>query len=196
MALKWDKQESRPSVTPRFTGHHAHKLDSQGRVSLPRAWRDQLPMQCNLVLLGGEDENLTAYLKEDFQTYFGAILDMPANPFDTELTAAISAVLSVYEEVNCDRNGRLSISQELLAHLKLNDGAKDLDKTQGETLETVYFMAGQGHFEIVSPAAKRRRLDLKSAYKTIRERLAQAAEAKKTDQPGKAAAPAVNEVRQ
>jgi MraZ protein len=101
------------SGTTFFVGEFTHALDSKGRVTIPSKWR----------ISGGENTYLalpnpsgyiTVYPPKMIERLEEKVAD--ANLSDTQAQSLLMELFSKADSFGCDKQGRINLSDKLLAH--------------------------------------------------------------------------------
>lgn len=103
-----------------FVGVHERQLDDKGRLALPSAFRDDLVDRCYLVV--GEDRCLNVYSRDSFEFTARDVAERVRRgelPMSRQRALAHSASV-----VTIDKQGRITVSDELRQYARLTLGSK------------------------------------------------------------------------
>lgn len=105
-----------------YTGFHPHSIDAQRRVAIPKEWRKDAGDDAVFYLLPGRNQTIQVLPKELFEQ---EILDKVrkvsfANADKSQALAMIGAKTS---RSSCDKQGRITMTQELMEHAGLEGEA-------------------------------------------------------------------------
>lgn len=92
-----------------LTGKYSHSLDAKNRIIIPAKIKEQLGE--TVTILRGSDKCLTLYSAEEWEKYAQKISEMPK----TEVRALTRYIYSNSMEVQPDSQGRVMLTQEMLA---------------------------------------------------------------------------------
>ncbi len=98
-----------------FFGAHVFSLDAQGRVAVPAEWREG---NRSFRVIPGKNATLQLYPLSTFEERIMSKLKKlsPANPDDLQ---KLRWLCSRIDSCECDKQGRIQISANLLGHAKL-----------------------------------------------------------------------------
>jgi len=105
-----------------YTGFHPHSIDAQRRIAIPKEWRKDAGDDAVFYLLPGRNQTIQVLPKELFEQ---EILDKVrkvsfANADKSQALAMIGAKTS---RSSCDKQGRITMTQELMEHAGLEGEA-------------------------------------------------------------------------
>ena len=117
-----------PQVGPpeerHFVGRYEHVLDQQHRISIPKDWREADGRETTLYLvLNGREDALQVMTKAVFEGKYYEPLHRQANLADDDESDALAYLFSHSAKVICDRQGRVTIPEELIRQIHLGDSA-------------------------------------------------------------------------
>lgn len=96
-------------------GEFHHNLDEKGRITIPSKYRDELKEQ--FIITRGIENCLYAYKKEDFEIIVKKLEQIPFTKKDARSFTRF--FLSGATEVECDKQGRINISEPLISYANL-----------------------------------------------------------------------------
>jgi MraZ protein len=91
-------------------------VDEQRRIAIPRAWRrGEAPP--GLFLLPGRNRSISVIPERSFEDLVGKLRKVSFA--DAQAARALAQIGSIAQECRCDKQGRITITQELLDHAKI-----------------------------------------------------------------------------
>lgn len=101
-----------------FLGEYNHSLDAKGRIIVPSKFRDDLGETC--VITKGLDGCLFVYPMPQWEVLFNKLKQLPMTKRDVR--AFMRTFLAGAAEVDCDKQGRIAIPQNLQQYAELEKG--------------------------------------------------------------------------
>lgn len=131
-----------------FLGEYNHSLDTKGRVIVPSKFRDDLGEKC--VITKGLDGCLFVYPMAQWAELFEKLQQLPLTKRDVR--AFVRTFLAGASEVECDKQGRIAIPQNLQQYAALDKGVMiigvaDRLELWAETRWNDYQEDGEASFE-------------------------------------------------
>ena len=106
-----------------FLGCYTHTLDSQRRVAIPKDWRNVPGVNDVLFyLIPGRHKSIQILPKELFETEILAKIKKVSFA-DDEKTRALGRIGSRASQSICDKQGRITLTKELMDHAGLTNQA-------------------------------------------------------------------------
>ena len=103
-----------------FVGVHERQLDDKGRLALPSAFRGLLDDACYLVY--GDDRCVNVFARQDFERMAATVMEQVRTG---EMTLARQrAVAHSATLVTLDKQGRVTIGDDLRTYARLDPGSK------------------------------------------------------------------------
>lgn len=93
-----------------FFGEYEHSLDSQGRLAIPREWRQE--GETRLILLPGRDNDLLLFPFATFREFLQKAGKLSLA--NRELQAALAKIGARARDCRCDKQGRIKIDKNML----------------------------------------------------------------------------------
>ena len=106
-----------------FLGSHTHTIDSQRRIAIPKDWRNK-PGTNELLffLLPGRNRTIQVFPKEVFDSEIVEKIKKVSFA-NSEKIRALARIGEKACQSNCDKQGRITLSQDLIDHAGLKDQA-------------------------------------------------------------------------
>ena len=98
-----------------FFGNYEYQIDDKGRLVIPSKMREELGSL--VYLLKGYDGCLSLYTEEEFNKYITNLQNLPFEKEKARLHQRI--LLSSVEQLNVDKQGRISIPLKTLKHYNI-----------------------------------------------------------------------------
>ena len=106
-----------------FLGFFTHTIDSQRRLSIPKDWRKDADSNDLLFyLMPGRHKTIQVLPKDLFENEILAKFKKVSFA-DVEKSQALALIGAKASKSTCDKQGRISLTQELLDHAGLKDQA-------------------------------------------------------------------------
>ncbi|WZL74730.1 division/cell wall cluster transcriptional repressor MraZ [Clostridiaceae bacterium 35-E11] len=99
-----------------FIGEYLHTIDTKGRVIIPSKFRDELGSK--FIVTKGLDNCLFVYPQEEWKNFENKLKQLPLTSRDAR--AFVRLFFSGAIECELDKQGRITISQTLREHGKMN----------------------------------------------------------------------------
>ncbi|MGB0408688.1 MAG: division/cell wall cluster transcriptional repressor MraZ [Opitutales bacterium] len=113
--------------TGKFVGVFRHNLDDKGRLTIPAQWRPEVDSEANAFLaLPSLDGYVTVYPPKMIAQLEERISQISMG--DTEGQAAVETLMSMAHSFSCDKQGRINLNAELIAHARIEKSAVLLGK--------------------------------------------------------------------
>lgn len=110
-----------------FVGVFRHNVDDKGRLTIPSQWRPKADSDENAFLaLPSLDGYVTVYPPKMIAQLEERISQISMG--DTEGQAAVEALMSMAHSFSCDKQGRINLNDELIAHAKIEKSTVLLGK--------------------------------------------------------------------
>ena len=105
-----------------YIGFHPHSIDAQRRVAIPKEWRKGAGDDAVFYLLPGRNQTIQVLPKELFEQ---AILDKvrKVSFANAEKSQALAMIGAKASRSSCDKQGRITMTQELMEHAGLKGEA-------------------------------------------------------------------------
>jgi len=105
-----------------YTGFHPHSIDAQRRIAIPKEWRKDAGDDAVFYLLPGRNQTIQVLPKELFEQ---EILDKvrKVSFANAEKSQALAMIGAKTSRSSCDKQGRITMTQELMEHAGLEGEA-------------------------------------------------------------------------
>ena len=97
-----------------FLGEHEYAVDNQRRVVIPSQWRGEDPEENRFFLFPGRDQSLQLVPFETFQTMIEKLRKVSFA--DARAATALATIGSMAAECVCDKQGRITMTKNLMEH--------------------------------------------------------------------------------
>lgn len=97
-----------------YLGRHEYRVDGQRRIALPKAWRPLSPSENSFFLLKGREHSLQMVPAQVFLPFLKNLLSVSFANRDAYL--ALGSFGEGAEEVSCDRQGRITLSPNMMEY--------------------------------------------------------------------------------
>ena len=104
-----------------FLGEYEYTVDAQRRIAIPKAWWNTAPNGNHFYLLPGRGQSLQLVPGPAFQELLQKLRRVSFA--DGQAAVALATIGSMAQEIRCDRQGRMSLSQKLMDHAGIVDKA-------------------------------------------------------------------------
>ncbi|MBR2508598.1 MAG: cell division/cell wall cluster transcriptional repressor MraZ [Lentisphaeria bacterium] len=104
-----------------FFGEYEHSLDSQGRIAIPRDWRQE-EGETRLILLPGRDNDLLLFPFATFREFLQKAGKLSLA--NRELQAALAKIGARARDCRCDKQGRIKLDKNMLAAIGVTNQLK------------------------------------------------------------------------
>jgi len=104
-----------------YTGHYRHSLDDKGRVTLPSAWRSAHVDGDQFLALPNPDGYVSVLPPAEVTKLYEKVASVPLS--DASAQAEIAAFFSRAQSFSFDKQGRISLSADLLGHAGISKEA-------------------------------------------------------------------------
>jgi MraZ protein len=99
-----------------FIGEYQHSIDAKGRIIIPSKFRDELGFK--FILTKGLDDCLFIYSMDEWKKFESKLVNLPIA--SKEARAFVRYFFSSAVECEIDKQGRLTIPQNLREHAKID----------------------------------------------------------------------------
>ena len=104
-----------------FLGEFEYTVDKQRRVAIPSNWRGDDPDANRFFLLPGRDRSLQLVPADTFLELLNRLRKVSFA--DSQAAVALATIGSMAQECNCDKQGRISMTQKLMDHAGIESKA-------------------------------------------------------------------------
>lgn len=106
-----------------FLGAYTHAIDSQRRIAIPKEWRTTANKKSAVFyLLPGRDRSIQIIPNELFESE--VLENIKKVSFaNAEQTRALARIGAKASKSRCDKQGRITLTQELINHAELKEHA-------------------------------------------------------------------------
>ena len=104
-----------------YLGRHEYRVDTQRRIALPKAWRPDPTSETSYYLLKGREHSLQMMPAKVFLPFLQNLLSV--SPANRDAYLALASFGEGAEEVTCDRQGRITLSQNMMEYSQIDGPA-------------------------------------------------------------------------
>ena len=97
-----------------YLGRHEYRVDTQRRIALPKTWRPDSTSENSYYLLKGRERSLQMVPAKVFLPFLQNLLSVSFANRDAYL--ALGSFGEGAEEVSCDRQGRITLSPNMMEY--------------------------------------------------------------------------------